>query len=59
MSEEDFNKADINDDVDVNLNDSEEQDADVTGEAHGDFHPKKDDGDDDERKLDQVTFHGG
>ena len=53
MSEEDFNKVDVNGDVNDNDSDNEVQgqDVDAIGKAHSDYHPKKDDGDDDTVKY--------
>ena len=51
MSEEDFNKADVNDDVNENVDENEGQEIDENGAHHSDYHPKKDDGDDDTVKY--------
>ena len=51
MSEEDFNKADVNDDVNENVDENEGQDTDVNGTHHSDYHPVKDENGEDTVKY--------
>ena len=51
MSEEDFNKADVNDDVNENVDENEGQDTDVNGAHHSDYHPVKDENGEDTVKY--------